>query len=203
MEPLSTTDMEPIILASASPRRKELLRQARIPFIIHPSAVDEDVEMSGGPAEKAETLAYMKAKEVADKNPGGLVLGADTIVVLDGVIYGKPADDSEAYSMLSSLSGRDHSVITGVALIDSAKGIVKKSHELTSVRFAKLTPEEISYYISTGEPQGKAGAYAVQGIGAMLVEDIKGCYTNVVGLPLMKLRKMLAELGIYVMNDRK
>ena len=200
---VSVKEMEPIILASASSRRKELLNQARIPFIICPSDFDEALEMTGSPAEKAEALAYFKALDVAKKTAGGLVLGADTIVVLNDVIFGKPVDDNEAFLMLSSLSGREHSVITGVALIDSEKGIVKKGHELTKVRFAELMPEEIDYYISTGEPEGKAGAYAVQGIGAMLVESIDGCYANVVGLPLLKLRKMLEDFNIYVMNDRK
>ena len=199
----SVKEMEPIILASASPRRKELLNQARIPFIIRPSDFDEALEMTGSPAEIAEELAYFKALDVAEKTSRGLILGADTIVVLDDVVFGKPTDDKEAFLMLSSLSGREHSVITGVALIDSEKGNVKKCHELTKVRFAELTPEEIKYYISTGEPEGKAGAYAVQGIGAMLVESIEGCYSNVVGLPLMKLRKMLEDFNIYVMNDRE
>ena len=197
------TEMEPIILASASPRRKELLNQARIPFVLRPSGFDEVLDMTGSPAEKAEACAYFKAAEVAEKTAGGLVLGADTIVVLDNAIFGKPVDDNEAFFMLSSLSGREHWVITGVALIDSARGTVRKSHELTRVRFAGLTPEEIRYYISTGEPEGKAGAYAVQGIGAMLVEHIDGCYTNVVGLPLMRVKKMLEDFNIYVMNNRK
>lgn len=196
-------EMEPIILASASPRRRELLTQARIPFVIQPSDFDEALEMTGSPAEIAEALAYCKALDVAEKTTGSLVLGADTIVVLDDVIFGKPADDGEAFKMLSNLSGREHSVITGIALIDSDKGTVRKGHEITKVRFAELTPEEIRYYISTGEPEGKAGAYAVQGIGAMLVEGIEGCYANVVGLPLMRLRKMLEYFNIYVMNNRK
>jgi len=196
-------EMKPIILASASPRRKELLNQARIPFITMPSDFDEALEMTGSPAEKAEKLAYFKALEIARKSNYGLILGADTIVVLDDVIFGKPADDSEAFYMLSILSGREHSVITGIALIDTEKEYVKKGHEITKVRFAELTPEEIKYYISTGEPEGKAGAYAVQGIGAMLVESIEGCYSNVVGLPLMKLRKMLEDFNIYVMNVRE
>ena len=196
-------NMEPIILASASPRRKELLSQAHIPFMVRPSDFDEALEMSGSPAEKAEALAYFKALDIAQKTPGGLVLGADTIVVLDDAIFGKPADNDEAFRMLSSLSGREHSVITGVALIDTRQGIVKKGHEITKVRFAKLSADEIKYYISTGEPEGKAGAYAVQGIGAMLVESLEGCYSNVVGLPLMKLKKMLEDFNIYVMEDRK
>ncbi|NJD04775.1 MAG: septum formation inhibitor Maf [Ruminiclostridium sp.] len=195
--------MEPIILASASPRRKELLSQARIPFIIRPSDFNETLEMTGSPAEIAEALAYFKALDVAKKTDRGMVLGADTIVVLDDMIFGKPADDDEAYFMLSRLNGHEHSVITGVALIDSEKGTVKKSHELTKVRFAELSQEEIRYYISTGEPEGKAGAYAVQGIGAMLVESIDGCYSNVVGLPLLKLRRMLEDFNIHVMSNRK
>ena len=196
-------EMEPIILASASPRRKELLNQAGIPFISRPSDFDEALEITGSPAEKAEKLAYFKALEIAQKSNRGLILGADTIVILDNVIFGKPADDSEAFYMLSRLSGREHSVITGIALIDTEKENVKKGHEITKVRFAELTPEEIKYYISTGEPEGKAGAYAVQGIGAMLVESIEGCYSNVVGLPLMKLKKMLEDFNIYVMNHRE
>lgn len=198
--PHKKNEYEPLILASASPRRKELLRQARIPFIIRPSDVDEAVGLSGSPAEKAEMLAFLKASDVAKKTPGGIVLGADTIVVLDDVVFGKPSDNDHAFSMLSVLSGREHLVITGIAIIDTVKGIVRKGFELTKVRFAKLSSEEIWYYISTGEPEGKAGAYAVQGIGALLVESIQGCYTNVVGLPLNKLRKMLEDFGIYPLS---
>lgn len=194
--------MEPIILASASPRRKELLQQVRIPFTVRPSEVDESaVELSGSPSDRAEKLAYLKAYDVSKGLSEGLILGADTIVVLDGVIFGKPSNKDEAFNMLMRLSGREHTVITGISLIDVRSGKVKTGYEMTGVRFSNLTPEEIKYYIKTGETEGKAGAYAVQGLGAILVESISGCYTNVVGLPLMKLRKMLEEFGFFSLSQ--
>lgn len=204
MESKKETQARQIILASASPRRKELLLQAQIPFVVRPSEVDEEaVELYGSPAKKAETLAYLKARDVSGKISEGLVLGADTVVVLEDEIFGKPQNEADAFNMLTRLSGREHSVITGVALIDSGTGKVETGCEETKVKFAELSPAEINYYISTGEPQGKAGAYAVQGMGALLVEGIQGCYANVVGLPLMKLRRMLEEFGIYTMTGRK
>lgn len=191
--------MDAIILASSSPRRRELLGQAGIPFEVIPSDVDEGkIELSGSPGQKAEHLAYVKAMDVAKKVEKGLVLGADTIVVCDDEIFGKPTDEADAKRMLDSLNGREHSVITGVALIDVESGRVKKGCETTRVRFSRLTAEEIQAYINTGEPFGKAGAYAVQGRGALLVECLDGCYSNVVGLPLHKLAQMLKELGISV-----
>ena len=189
--------MEPIILASASPRRRELLSQAGISFIIQPGNVEEDLsQLEGSPAEKAKQLAFMKARDIADKNREGLVLGADTIVVVDGVIFGKPENDADARRMLMELSGREHFVITGLALIDSSSNECRTGHEETRVRFARLTDSEIEAYIRTGEPFDKAGAYALQGMGVLLVEGIDGCYSNVVGLPLMRLRRLLAEFGV-------
>lgn len=188
--------MEPLILASASPRRRELLSQAGIPFTVRPGNVDEDLsQLEGGPADKAKQLAYRKAAEIAGGTREGLVLGADTIVVVDDVIFGKPADEADAFRMLRELSGREHSVITGLALIDPASGRGRTGHEETRVRFASLSDSDINAYIRTGEPFDKAGAYALQGRGALLVEGIEGCYSNVVGLPIMRLRKMLAEFG--------
>lgn len=193
--------MEPIILASASPRRKELLEQVHIPFIVKPSGVDEGaVELSGTPEEKAERLAFLKAEDVAKVISSGLVLGADTIVVIDDDIFGKPQSREDAYKMIERMSGREHLVMTGIALIDSATGRTSSGCEVTRVRFAKLAHEAIRYYIDTGEPEGKAGAYALQGLGALLVEEIKGCYANVVGLPLMRLRKMLEEFGVFPLS---
>lgn len=189
--------MEPVILASASPRRRELLSQAGISFVMQPGNVEEDLsQLEGSPAEKAKQLAFMKAREIADRNREGLVLGADTIVVVDGMIFGKPENNADARCMLMELSGREHSVITGLALINSFSGEFRMDHEETRVRFARLTEDEIEAYIRTGEPFDKAGAYALQGMGALLVEGIVGCYSNVVGLPLMRLRKLLAEFGI-------
>jgi septum formation protein len=189
--------MRPIILASASPRRRELLNQAGIPFIVRPSNVEEELaQLGGNPAEKAMQLAYAKAGDVAGRNSEGLVLGADTIVVLDGSIFGKPENAADARRMLMELSGREHSVITGLALIDACSGCCRRDHEETAVRFARLADSEIEAYIRTGEPFDKAGAYALQGMGALLVEGIKGCYSNVVGLPLMRLRRLLKEFGV-------
>jgi septum formation protein len=193
--------MEPIILASASPRRKDLLNQAGIPFTVEPSNVDEDMaELSGSPEQKAEQLASLKAWDVAQKSNGRLVVGADTIVVLDDVIFGKPYNEDDAYKMLEKLSGCEHKVMTGIAVIDSQSRICKTACEITRVRFAHLTPDEIRSYIATGEPFGKAGAYAVQGIGALFVEGIMGCYANVVGLPLMRLRRLLEEFGVKTLQ---
>lgn len=189
-----------IILASASPRRKDLLEQIRLPFKIVPSNFDENIdELAGNPASKAEQLAYLKANEVANKVGEGLVIGADTIVVLGDKILGKPKNDQEAYEMLSMLSDREHQVITGVALIDAQTNIKKVGHEITFVKFRELTPKIIDAYISSGEPKGKAGAYAIQGTAALFVEKVNGCYSNVVGLPLMKLSKMLEEFRVYTL----
>lgn len=192
--------MDQIILASASPRRKELLQQVGIPFVVQPSEVDETgILLEGSPESKVEKLAYEKAADVAARNTSGLVLGADTIVEYENEIFGKPVDKEDAFRMLSILQGKKHSVITGIALIDCSTGICQKSHEITGVTFAKLTDSEIEAYIATGEPYDKAGAYAIQGVGALLVEGINGCYSNVVGLPIMRLRKMLKKFGVSLL----
>jgi len=189
--------MNSLILASSSPRRRELLTQAGIPFTVVPSSVDEaNVKLSGTVEEKVEKLAYLKAADVAKRKKDSIVLGADTVVVCDGLVFGKPADEEDAERMLRALSGREHTVITGVALVNSATGDYLCGHESTKVKFAELKPEEIRAYIRTGEPYGKAGAYAVQGKAAVFVESLEGCYSNVVGLPLRKLYEMLREFGI-------
>ncbi|HHY23891.1 MAG TPA: septum formation inhibitor Maf [Clostridiaceae bacterium] len=188
--------MDEIILASASPRRSLLLEQWGIPFRVLPSDVDEEsLKLPGTPWEKAEKLALAKAKSVALKVEKGLVLGADTIVVLDNVIFGKPKDRYEAYHMLKSLSGKYHEVITGVAIVKAENGLYKTAHEKTKVFFIPATDTDIRAYINTGEPEGKAGAYAIQGKGALFIEKIEGCYSNVVGLPLVLINKLLKEFG--------
>lgn len=189
--------MDAIILASSSPRRRELLTQAGIPFKVVPGGVDEDmVKLKGTPAQKAEQLARMKAEDVAKKADSGIVLGADTIVVCDDEIFGKPADEAHARRMLGRLSGRLHLVITGVALVNAKTGEIKSGHEITKVRFAELTKDEIDAYLRTGEHLGKAGAYAIQGKAALFVKSLNGCYSNVVGLPLQRVYRMLAEMGV-------
>ncbi len=188
-----------LILASSSPRREELLKQIKIPFKIVPSNVDENIDdLKGNPVDKAELLAHAKAMEVAKRHEG-LVLGADTIVVLGEKILGKPRDDQEAYAMLGMLSGKEHLVITGITLVDIQKNIELVQHEATIVRFRELNSSMINAYIESGEPKGKAGSYAIQGLGSIFVEEIRGCYSNVVGLPLTRLSKMLESIGLRVL----
>lgn len=181
----------PLILASASPRRASLLRQIGIPFEVVPSDVSEDVTLSPEPKEHALELARRKARDVAGRRADGIILGADTVVVLDGEILGKPHGADEAVQMLRKLSGRWHEVITAVVLLDPSKGGSHEAVEVTRVKFRDLSGEEVEEYVASGESMDKAGAYGIQGMGAVLVERIEGCYFNVVGLPLARLVEML------------
>lgn len=184
-----------IILASASPRRNELLQQIGLDFTIQASTVEEIVDHNLSPTEVAKQLAQLKAEDVATQKPHDTVIGADTIVVSEHQILGKPKSEAEAKAMLTALSGSVHQVITGVAVINRA---MNKSHsfsEVTEVAFKNLTEEEIDAYIATGEPMDKAGAYAIQGRAAVFVPQISGCYFNVVGLPLAHLAQVLEEFG--------
>ncbi|ACL76893.1 Maf family protein [Ruminiclostridium cellulolyticum] len=188
--------MRNIVLASSSPRRKDLLEQIKLPFEIIPSDIEENIsELSGTPAKKAEQLSYQKARDVADKVQKGLILGADTIVVIDDEILGKPKDSEDAYNMLKKLSGKEHEVITGICLLDLDNKIELIQHETTFVKFIELDDEKIKAYIKSGEAFGKAGSYAAQGVGAIFVKGIKGCYSNIVGLPLNRLGNMLEKLN--------
>lgn len=184
-----------IILASGSPRRKQLLAQMGIEtFRVISSDADETVEPGLSPARIVEILSTRKAEAVADHaKPGGLVIAADTIVALDGAVLGKPNDGLEAFRMLSALSGRRHQVYTGVTLLRD--GERRTEHEVTTVTFRELTQDDITRYIATGEPMDKAGAYGIQGYGALLVERIEGDYFNVMGLPVCRLGRMLAGMG--------
>lgn len=188
-----------LILASASPRRKALLEQVGAEFTVAPSDFDERAvagePVVGTPVQQARALALGKARAVAAGRRSGLVIGADTIVVVSSAILGKPRDRQEARSMLRLLSGRRHQVITGLAVIDAESGREAVSHEETAVWIRSLSDEEIDRYVASGEGDDKAGAYAVQGLGGLLVERIEGCYFNVVGLPLVHLDRMLAGFG--------
>lgn len=186
-----------IILASASPRRQELLRQIGLSFTVEPSRVNEHVPEAMNPGELVEHLALAKAREVANRHPGALVLGADTIVVVDGELLGKPVDRADAAAMLQRLAAREHLVMTGVALVQNGRELVE--HEETVVRFGPLTPDQIQRYIDTGEPMDKAGAYGIQGRAAALIESIAGDYFNVVGLPLHRTATMLSRFGVTVL----
>ena len=189
-----------IILASASPRREALLAQVGLPFRVEPSGVDEDKpRRTGDPASFVEQAALAKAEEVAARIRNGLVLGADTVVVIGRRVLGKPASAAQARRMLERLSGATHQVYTGLALVRVKGGKVTRrrtAHEVTAVTMCHLTPEDVAAYVATGEPLDKAGAYGIQGRGAVLIERIEGCYYNVVGLPLARLARMLEELGV-------
>ena len=180
-----------IVLASASPRRRELLSGLGVPFEVD---VSEFVETATGAAESiALANALGKARDVAARRPGDLVIGADTVVVLDDELLGKPADDADGAAMLAKLSGREHAVITGVALVRDAREASAASR--TAVRFRDLKPAEIVAYLASGEPSDKAGAYGIQGLASQFVTGITGCYFNVMGLPLELLTRMLREWG--------
>jgi septum formation protein len=181
------------VLASASPRRLDLLRRIGIQPVVRPADADESVLAGEAPAELVARLARMKAEAVR-ADPGALVVAADTIVVLDGRILGKPADAEEARTALRSLSGATHRVLTGVHVRRDDRSAAGVEH--TDVRFRPLTDLEIDAYVATGEPLDKAGAYGIQGTGGMFVEAIAGSDTNVVGLPLATLVRLAAEVGV-------
>lgn len=186
-----------IVLASASPRRRELLASLSIPFTAVSGDVDERVLPGEIPEEHVMRLSRDKALEVASRKgiSGRWFLGSDTIVLRDDAILGKPADAEDAAAMLRSLSGRSHRVLSGYAIYDRQQGTTVSGVVSTLVRFKELTAEEIAGYIATSEPFDKAGAYAIQGIGAFMVLGIEGSYTNVVGLPLCEVVEALERIG--------
>lgn len=196
-----------LILASSSPRRIDLLRRLGLRFEVRPGDVEETVLPGEEPSELVRRLALTKAKQVTASLCGGIpgersvVIGADTVVVLDGRILGKPRSHDEAYRMLKDLEGKTHEVYSGVAVV-CADGFYERAvHEVTKVTMRHLTDAEIRAYVATGEPMDKAGAYAVQGKGALLISSISGCYYNVVGLPLSRLCLMLRDLGIDMFSE--
>ncbi|MBV8552974.1 MAG: septum formation inhibitor Maf [Acidobacteriaceae bacterium] len=180
-----------LILASASPRRHELLLAAGIPHRVQPASVSEDGLPGEAPVDFVRRLASEKAQSIPC-NPGEIVLGADTIVCIDNQVFGKPADDQDAVRMLRLLSGRHHWVHTGICLRSKNRSIVDVSS--TKVRFTRLTDDEIAEYTRSGEPRDKAGAYAIQGLASKFVTQIEGCYHNVVGLPVSLVYHHLKDL---------
>jgi septum formation protein len=184
----------PLILASASPRRKQLLEQVELPFISIPSHIEENEE-GNKPERHTLVLSEKKAKAVFPESKNQWILGADTIVVIANEILGKPGNQAEALSMLQRLSGKSHEVITGFCVLKPS-GLVAHSEAVsTLVEFKDLQRDEIESYIATGEPFGKAGSYAIQGIGTFMVKGIQGSYTNVVGLPVSALISALEKIG--------
>ncbi len=183
-----------IVLASSSPRRREILASLRLAFEVRPSDVDETLRAGEDPYEAAERLAREKAAAVAEGAGDALVVAADTLVVLDGAALGKPRDREDARRMLAALSGRAHDVVTGVAV--SRSGREASGRELTRVVFAAMAEDEIAEYAASGEPDDKAGAYALQGIGGLFVERVEGSSSNVVGLPVRLLYLLARRVGV-------
>ena len=186
-----------LILASNSPRRRELLRNAGFKFDVRPSGIEENRLPGESPEDFARRLARDKARDVARKSaPGSLVLGADTVVAINGEILEKPVDAADAARMLRMLSGQTHRVITGVCLVRVPEAVLAWTHETTLVTFRNLTEEEIGSYIESGEPFDKAGGYAIQGLASRFVPRIEGCYFNVVGLPIPLVYEILRSIGL-------
>jgi septum formation protein len=187
-----------IVLASASPRRLELLRQIGLEPILRPVVVaEEQLLKGGGPAQLVRTNARRKARAALSGGPpaGSMIIGADTVVILKGQLFGKPTNAAEAAAMLRALSGQRHSVYTGICLIDTASGHSACGSSRTAVRFAVLSEEDIARYVATGEPMDKAGAYGIQGAGGLFVESISGDYGTVVGLSLPLLARLAVEIN--------
>jgi septum formation protein len=189
-----------LILASASPRRQRLMEQLGLEFSIVPSGAKEEIEPTVSPTELVMRNAYLKAQDVAERIGEGLIIGADTLVVLKDKIMGKPRSASVAVEMLRLLSGRTHQVYTGIAVVDASRNYWLKDYMCSSVTMKNLNPEQIKDYVESGEPLGKAGAYAIQGRGEILISKINGCYSNIVGLPLPLLNELLLGFGISVIK---
>ena len=191
--------MEPIILASQSPRRRELLSLYGLPFVVDPSQADEE-HVTGTGAQRVQALALAKCEEVAQRHPGRMVLAADTLVCVDSHILGKPKDRQDAEAMLRLLSGRAHQVHTGMCL-QLPDGRRMLGVDTAQVHFMELTDDMIRRYVATGEPLDKAGAYAIQGMAGVFITHIEGSPSNVIGLPLGLLTQFLTEAGVELFPE--
>ena len=199
---MQTTDSKTnLILASKSPRRHYLLTQAGLEFEVIPSTIDESKFTLSAPETYVRTLAKAKARDIARKHPGRWVLGADTIVLIDQTILGKPRSKEQARAMLQQLSGKTHQVLTGYCICCESKQVLFSETVTTSVLFKQLSEDEIEWYISSDEPFDKAGAYAIQGLGTFLVKAINGSYTNVVGLPICEVIEFLIKQGAIGLRE--
>jgi septum formation protein len=195
--------MKKIILASTSPRRHGLLQQIGLEFEVIPSNYEEDMTMKMSASNLAKTLAYGKAAEVAKRVKSGIVIGVDTFISFKGKKIGKPKTNAVARKMLKLISGKTLKIYSGIAMIDAATKQELIDYEITKVKMHKLNDKEIESYIATGEPLDKAGAFAVQGMGAVFVSKVNGCYANAVGLPLHKLTQNLKKFGINIFKYEK
>ena len=192
--------MKTIILASASPRREELLKIIGLKFKVEPSNCQENLSLDLEPQELAKSLSLEKARLVAPKYKNALVIAADTFIVFKNKILGKPNTKTEAREMLETLNGKRHLVITGLSIIDTDTGKASSKAVETKVYLKKLSSDEIDAYVDSKEPLDKAGAYAIQGLGSVIVEKINGDYFNVIGLPLSALAESLKEFGVHVLS---
>lgn len=195
--------MKRIILASTSPRRKELATAMGLDFEIIPSNYEEDMTLKLKPAELVKTLAYGKAKEVASRFKEGIIIGADTIVVFNNKKIGKPKNEKDAFNMLKSFSGKWQEIYTGICLIDCKSKRIIKDYEMGRVKFRKMNSNEIKRYIATREPMDKAGAYAIQELGSIFIEKTEGDFFGIVGLPVYKLYNNLRKLGVNIFDYEK
>jgi septum formation protein len=189
-------DGDSIVLASESPRRVDILRTLGISFSIIPPDIDETKLKDETPQEFVARISYEKANKVGQHFPDKWVIAADTIVVLKGKVLGKPKNERDAFNMLRTLRGKWHKVITGYCILNLLKNVVYRDIVETKVFLRHMTDDEITRYIKTSEPMGKAGSYAVQGKGGYMVKEIKGSYTNVVGLPICEIAEALLSLGV-------
>lgn len=192
--------MKRIILASSSPRRKQLLEQLGISFDCCPARIDEDLGTEETAREAVRRIALNKAEKASEMVRNSIIIAADTMVVCNGEVLGKPDNARDAFSKLYKLKGREHEVITAVCVMDTENGQCEVQDEITRVYFRDISDEEIRAYIRTEEPMDKAGAYGIQGMGAVFVDRIEGCYFNVVGLPLKHLYSMLQRQGVKLLE---
>jgi len=186
--------LQPLILASESPRRQEILTNLGIPFEVFHRKIRVEYSELKNPEKFVVALAEQKSHEPTEQITEGIVITADTIVYIDETILGKPGNKDEAVQMIRSLQGRTHQVYSGICLIDCKRGIKKSNFEVTGVTFSKMTENEIEWYVNTGEYEDKAGAYAIQGMGSLFVSGINGCFYNVVGFPVHAFFKLYREL---------
>lgn len=191
--------MRKIILASSSPRRKEIFAKTGLSFEVQASSYEEDMSLDMSPIELSEHLSFEKAKAVAEKNQDAIIIAADSFVVCDNKYLGKPKTEKEAKEMLKMLSGKEYEIVTGASIIDSKDSRSVSFHETIKVFMKELSSETIDRYVKTGEPMDKAGAYAIQGIGAVLIEKIEGDFFGAMGLPLSRLSEELKSFGINIL----
>lgn len=191
--------MKKIILASTSPRRKEILLKTRLPFEIQGSDYEEDMSLKMSPEELSEHLSFGKAKSVANKNDNAIIIAADTFVVFNEKVLGKPKTETLAKEMLTLLNGKENNIITGVTIIDTSTNKSISFHQITKVFMKNLSKETIEAYIKTGEPLDKAGGYSMQDCGAILVDRIEGDFFNAMGLPLRRLAEELEKFGVKIL----